>query len=164
MLARPFHIHLFVDARPLAAVSAHVLALFVVFAQPVASLAWLGGAHATLEQAAVHQAAVEQGHDHHHHGALVQHEQHRPADRNEAEIHFPRSTPGLEIASAAPYSGPSQDLLQTLLQAMFAVLPEVPSPGEGSRHASPMEDLSSQHSPLVPHRPPILLLPTLALV
>jgi hypothetical protein len=150
------------DAPPLGAVAAHVLALFVVFAQPVASLAWLGGAHATLEQAAVHQAAVEHGHNHHH-GALGQHE-YQPAERNEPNVHFLRSTHGPEYASAAPYAGLFQDLLQTLLQAMLAMVLDTPSPGDPSGGASLTEGLPSQHSPPVPHRPPILFLPTLAFV
>jgi hypothetical protein len=152
----------FIDARTLGAVAAHVLGLFVVIAQPVASLAWLSGVHVTLEQAAVHQAAVEHGHNHHH-GALGQHE-HQPAERNETDVHSPRSTHGPEFASAASYAGPFQDLLQTLLQATLAVLLDTSSPGDPSRGASLAEELPSQHSPPVSHRPPILLLLTLAFV
>jgi hypothetical protein len=156
LLARPFHMHLFFDARLLGAVAAHVLALFVVVAQPVASLAWLGGAHATLEQAALHEAAVANGHNHHH-GTLERHE-HPPVERDDkTDVHISRSTLGPEFASAAPYTGPFQGLLQILLQAMLAVLPDAPSPGEQPRRASPAEDVSSQHSPSVPHKPPILL-------
>jgi hypothetical protein len=155
--------HLFFDARPLGAVAAHVLALFVVVAQPVASMAWLGGMHATLEQAAVHQAAVEHGHNHHH-GAL-EHYEHQPEHRDDkTDVRFSRSILGPEFVSAAPYADPFQDLLQTLLQAMLAVLADTPSPGDPSRGASLAEELPSQHSPPVPHRPPILLLPTLAFV
>ena len=60
-------------------------------------------------------------------------------------------------SSAAPYTGTFQDLLRTLFQAMLAVLADTPSPGEQPRQASPAKDLPSQHSPSVPHRPPILL-------
>jgi hypothetical protein len=148
--------HLFSDARPLGAVAAHLLALCLVVSQPVASLAWLSGMHATLDQAALHQAAVAHGHNHHH-GALEHHE-HQPEHRdNKTDVHFSRSILGPEFTSAAPYAGSFQGLLQTLLQAMLAVIADAPSPGEKSRHASPSEDLPSQHSPSVPHRPPILL-------
>ena len=143
--------------------AAHVLALVVVVSQPVASLAWLGGMHATLEQAALHQAAVAHGHNHHH-GALEHHE-HQPEHRDDkTDVHFSRSILGPEVASAAPYAGSFQDLLQTLLQAMLAVLADAPSPGEQQRHASPSKDLSSQHSPSVPHKPPILLPLTFTIV
>ena len=150
-------------ARLLGAMAAHVLALVVIVSQPVASLTWLGGMHATLEQAALHQAAVAQGHNHHH-GALEHHE-HLPVERDDkADVHFSRSILGPEFVSAVPYAGPFQDLLQTLFQAMLAVLADTPSPGEQLRHASPAKDLPSQHSPSVPHRPPILLPLTLTIV
>jgi hypothetical protein len=142
----------FVRCPTAGAVAAHLLALVVVLSQPVASLAWLGGAHATLEQAALHQAAVEYGHNHHH-GALEHHEH---KDDN-TYVRFSRSILGPEFVSATPYAGTFQDLLQTLLQAMLAVLADTPLPGELTRHASPGKDFSSQHSPSVPHRPPILL-------
>jgi len=159
----PFHMHLLFDARPLGAVAAHVLALFFVLSQPVATLAWLGGMHATLEQAALHQAAVEHGHNHHH-GALEHHE-HQPQHRDDAtDVQFSRSILGAKFVSAAPYAGTFQDLLQTLFQAMLVVLADTPSPGEQPQQAPPTKDLPSQHSPSVPHRPPILLLPTLAFV
>jgi hypothetical protein len=151
------------DARPLGAVAAYVLALFFVVSQPVASLAWLGGMHATLDQAALHQAAIAHGHNHHH-GALEHHE-HQPEYRDEkTDVHFSRSILGSDFASAAPYAGPFQDLLQTLFQAMLAVLADTPSPDAQPHHTSPAKELPSQHSPSVPHRPPILLPLTLTLV
>jgi hypothetical protein len=134
-----------------------VLALIVVVSQPVASLAWLGGMHATLEQAALHQAAVEDGHNHHH-GALEHHKhQHDEHRADNTDVHFSRSILGPEFVSAAPYAGPFQDLLQTLFQAMLVVLAETPSPGAQLHHTSTAKELPSQHSPSVPHRPPILL-------
>jgi hypothetical protein len=143
--------------------AAHVLALVVVVSQPVASLAWLGGMHATLEQAALHQAAVEDGHNHHH-GALEHHE-HQPRHRDDkTDVHFSRSILGSDFASAAPYAGTFQDLLLTIFQATLAVLAETPSPGAQPRHGSPAKDLPSQHSPSVPHRPPILLPLTFTIV
>ena len=148
--------HLLFDGRPLGGMAAHVLALFVIISQPVASLAWLGGAHATPEQAALHEAAVAQGHNHHH-GALEHHE-HQPEHRDDkTEVHFSRSILGPEFTSAAPYVGPFQDLLQTLLQAMLAVLPDARSSDEQTRRGLLAMNLPSQHSPSVPHRPPILL-------
>ena len=142
--------------------AAHVLALVVIVSQPVASLTWLGGMHATLEQAALHQAAVAHGHNHHH-GALEHHE-HQPEHRDgKTDVHFSRSILGPEFPSAAPYAGTFQDLLQTLFQAMLVVLADTPSPGEQSRHTSLAESISSQHSPSVPHRPPILLPLTLTI-
>ena len=155
--------HLLSSARPLGAMAAHVLALFIVVSQPVASLAWLGGMHATLEQAALHEAAVAHGRNHHH-GALEHHE-HQPTHTDDTtEVHFSRSILGPEFVSAAPYAGSFQDLLQTLFQAMLAVLEDTPSPDEQPRQASPAKDLSSQHSPSVPHRPPILLPLTFTIV
>ena len=158
LLVRPFHIRLFFGARRLGAAAAYVLALFVVVAQPVASLAWLGGAHATPEQAALHEAAVEHGHTRHH-GASGHHAHETPRRDDETDARFPPSTLGSEFASAAPHAGPLQDLLQTLLQAMLVVPPDAPSPGEAPLGVSSAEDLPSQHSPSVPHRPPVSLLP-----
>jgi hypothetical protein len=151
------------DARPLGAVAGHVLALFIVVSQPVASLAWLGGMHATLEQAALHQAAIEHGHNHHH-GALERHEHQTEHTDDNTDLHVSRSILGPEFASAAPYAGSLQDLLQTLFQATLAVLADTPSPGDPSRGASLAEDLPSQHLPSVPHRPPILLSLTFTIV
>jgi hypothetical protein len=141
----------------------HVLALFVVVSQPVASLAWLGGMHATLEQAALHEAAVEHAHNHHH-GALEHHDHQHEHKDDTTDVHFSRSILGPEVASAAPYAGSLQDLLQTLFQAMLAVLADTPSPGEQPRQASPTKALPSQHSPSVPHRPPMLLPMTFTIV
>jgi hypothetical protein len=155
--------HLLSDARPLGAAAAYVLALLVVVSQPVASLAWLGGMHATLEQAALHEAAVAHGHNYHH--GASEHYEHQSMHKDDtADLHVSRSILGPEYASASPYAGTFQDLLQTLFQAMLVVLADTPSPGDPSRGASLAEDLPSQHSPSVPHRPPILLLPTLAFV
>jgi hypothetical protein len=148
--------HLLFDGRPLGAVVAHVLALVVVVSQPVASLAWLGGMHATLDQAALHQAAVAHGNNHHH-GASEHHE-HQPEHKDDTtDVHFSRSILGPEFVSATPHTGTFQGLLQTLFQATLAMLADTPSPGQQPRYGSLVKDLSSQHSPSVPHRPPILL-------
>jgi hypothetical protein len=141
----------------------HVLALIVVVAQPVASFAWLGGAHATLEQAALHQAAVEHG-DYHHHGTLEHHD-HQPQHKDDkTDVHFSRSILGPEFPSAAPYAGSFVDLLQTLLQVTLTIPLGVLWPDDPLRFAPLAQDVPSQHSPTVPHRPPILPLPSLAIL
>jgi hypothetical protein len=155
--------HPLFDARPLGVMAAHLLALLVVVSQPIASLAWFGGMHATLEQATLHEAAVEHGHNHHH-GTLTHHEHQPMHTEDKTDVHFSRSILGPQFASAAPYAGTFQDLLQTIFQAMLVVLADTPSPGDPSRGASLAEDLPSQHSPPVPHRPPILLPLTLTIV
>ncbi len=143
--------------------TAYALALFVVVAQPVASLAWLGGAHATLEQAALHEAAVESGHTHHH--GVSGHHAHKQSQREgKMDAYVSRSTSGPEFASAAPHAGSFQELLQTLLQAMLIMPPDASSPGEARLGATLANDLPSQHSPPVPHRPPVPLLPDLAIL
>src|SRR5918999_22354 len=134
--------------------AAHVLALVVVVSQPVASLAWLGGMHATLEQATLHQAAVAHGHNHHH--GTLEHYEHQPEHTDDnTDVHFSPSILEPEFVSASPYAGSFQDLLQTLFQAMLVVLADTPSAGDLSRGALLAEELPSQHSPSVPHRPPI---------
>jgi hypothetical protein len=135
----------------------------MVLAQPIASFAWLGGAHATLEQAALHQAAIEHG-DYHHHGTL-EHHGHQPQHKDDkTDVHFSRSILGPEFPSAAPYAGSFKDLLQTLLQVTLTVPPGVLSPDDPPRTAPLAEDVPSQHLPTVPHRPPIFLpLPSLAI-
>ena len=152
-----FHIRPPVGAPQLGAVAACVLALFVAAAQPVASLAWLGGAHATVEQAALHEEAVEAGLPHHH-GESGHHAHDPPQGDAEASARYPVSALGPEFASAATHAGPFQDLLQTLLQGMLIAPPDAPSPVEAPLGVSLAEGLTSQHSPPVPHRPPILLL------
>jgi hypothetical protein len=160
LMAGPLHIRPFLGARRLGAAAVYVLALFVVVAQAVAFLAWLGGAHATPEQAALHEAAVEAGHTHHHgESGHLAHEP--PRGDGETDAHVPRPALGQDFASAAPHAGPFQDLLQTLSQGMLAMAPDTPSPGDPAGGASLAEKLPSQHSPPVPHRPPILLLPTI---
>ena len=140
------------------AASAYVLALIVVLAQPVASLAWLGGTHATLEQTILHEAAVDLG-DYRHHGAPGHHE-HQPGDRDgETNTRLaPQVTAGPEFIPVAPHAASFQDLLQ----AALTVVPKAPMPDAPPRYATPAGGVPSQHSPHVPHRPPILLLPTLA--
>ena len=134
------------------AASAYVLALVVVLAQPVASLAWLDGAHATLEQAVLHEAALKDGH-HHHHGAPGHHE-HRPGEGGDEQgTRLSQGMIGPEVTAAAPRAA----LYQDLLQAALAIVPEAPMPEGPSRYAPPALAVPSQHSPPVLHRPPILL-------
>ncbi len=157
MIAWTSHKILLFDARALRAASAHVLALMVVLAQPVASLAWLDGVHATLEQAALHEAAIEYG-KYHHHGAPGHHE-HEPAARDgKTDSRLSQVTAGPEFASAAPHAQSFQDLLQ----AALPVAAKAPMPDGSLRYAPTAGVVPSQHSPPVPHRPPILLLPTFA--
>src|SRR5918998_3882399 len=147
----------FSSARPLGAGAAPVLALIVVLAQPVASLAWLGGTHAPPEQAALHEAAVEHGH-YRHHGAPGHHE-HQPGDRDgKTDTWFSQVTAGPEFTPAAPHAAPFQDLLQ----AALTVAPKAPMPDGPPRYAPPARVVPSQHSPPVLHRPPILLFSTFA--
>jgi hypothetical protein len=157
LLAWPLHKRFFFEARLLWALAAHVLALFLVLAQPVASLAWLGGTHATLEQTVLHEAALEHGH-YHHHGAPGHHE-HQPEDRDgKTGTRLSQGTVGPEFTPAAPLAAPFQDLLK----AALTVVTKAPVPDGPLRHAAQAGVVPSQHSPPVPHRPPILLLPTFA--
>ena len=159
MLAWPLHKRIF-DARPVWVVAAHALALFGVLAQPLASIAWLGGTHATLEQAVLHEAAVELGHYHHHgaSGGLPGHHEHQPGNRDgETDARLaPQVTAGPEFIPAAPHAASFQDLLQ----AALTVVPKAPTPDGLPRYAPPAGVAPSEHSPPVPHRPPILLLLT----
>ena len=81
------------------------------------------GMHATLDQAALHQAAVEHGHNHHH-GALEHHE-HQPSTK---------TTPRMST-SPDPYSGRIR--LRGTLRGTFQDLPDhIPGDvGRVSRHA-----------------------------
>src|SRR5918997_4989292 len=105
LIAEPFHIRPPVGAPQLGAATACVLALFVIVAQPVASLAWLGGAHATPEQAALHEEAVEAGLPHHH-GESGHRTHEPPRGDGEADAHVPRLALGQDFASAAAQAGP----------------------------------------------------------
>jgi hypothetical protein len=142
--------HLFFNGRLLLwGVVVHALMLIVVLAQPVASLAWLGGAHATIEQAILHHEAVEHAH-YYHHGAPQHHEHQASGAAGKPDTRFSPTAPGPVFASAATYAGPFQDLLQ----ASLIVSPDAPSPNILSRCASLAEVVICQHSPPVPHRPP----------
>jgi hypothetical protein len=140
----------FFDGRLLWVGAAHALVLIVVLAQPVALLAWLGGAHATIEQAALHEEAVEHGY-YHHHGALQHHEHQPSGGAIKTDAQFSRTTLGAVFASAATYAGPFQDLLQ----ATLTMPPGPTSPEKLSRCASLADMVFCQHFPPVPHRPPI---------
>src|SRR5918998_3200080 len=96
LIAGPFHIRPFFGAPQLGAAAACVLALFVVVAQPVASLAWLGGAHATPEQAALHDEAVEAGLPHHH-GESGPYAHESPRGDDETDAHVPRPALGQDF-------------------------------------------------------------------
>jgi hypothetical protein len=142
--------YLFFGGHLLWVVAAYALVLIVVLAQPVASLAWLGGAHATIEQVTLHEEAIEHGH-YHHHGAL-QHHEHRPSGgAGKTDTQFSSTALGPVYASAAFYTGPFHDLLQ----ATLTMPPGAPSPDNLPRCASLAEAVLCQHSPPVPHRPPI---------
>ena len=119
------------------AATAHVLALMVVLAQPVASLVWLDGVHATLEQAALHEAAARDG---------------------KTDSRLSQVTAGPEFAPAVPHA----ESFQNLLHGALTVAPKAPMPDGPPRYAPLAGVVPSQHSPPVPHRPPILLLPTFA--
>jgi hypothetical protein len=144
---------LFFDGRLLCVAAAHALMLIVVLAQPGALLAWLGGAHATIEQAALHEEAVEHGH-YHHHGALRHHEHQPSGGAGKTDARFSRIALGPVFASAATYAGPLQDLLQ----ATLTMSPNASPPDNLPRCTSLAEVVLCQHSPPVPHRPPIFLL------
>jgi hypothetical protein len=140
----------FFGSRLFGVVAAYALVLIVVLAQPIASLAWLGGVHATIEQVTLHQEAIEHGH-YYHHGA-DQHHDHQPGSgAGKTGAQFSRTALGLVYASAAIYSGPINDLLQ----AALTTPPEAPSPDISPRCAPLAEAVLCQHSPPVPHRPPI---------
>jgi hypothetical protein len=157
LLAWPSHKILLPDARPLRAAAAHVLALMVVLAQPVASLVWLDGVHATLEHAALHEAAVEYG-EYHHHGAPGHHA-HEPAARDgKTDSRVSQVTAGPEFAPATAHAASFQNLLHGAL----TVVPKASMPDGPPRYAPLAEVVPFQHSPPAPHRPPILLLPTFA--
>jgi hypothetical protein len=138
------------DSHLLSVVTWHALMLVVILAQPVASLAWLGGAHATIEQATLHEEAVEHGH-YHHHGAPPHHEHQPSGGSGKTDARFSRTVLGPVFASAAIYTGPFQDLLQAALTTPS----DSPSPDIRPRCASLAEVVLCQHSPPVPHRPPI---------
>ena len=139
------HRGLFFNGRLLSVVAAYALVLIVVLAQPVASLAWLGGGHATIEQSILHEEAIEYGY-YYHHGAL-QHQEHRPSGGAQLSA----TALGPVYASAVTYAGFFQDLLQ----ATLSTPPDAPSPDNLPRCASLAKVVLCQHSPPVPHRPPI---------
>src|SRR4028119_2310290 len=93
LIAGLFHIRPPVGAPQLGAVAACALALFVAVAQPVASLAWLGGAHATLAPAALREEAVEHGYAPHH-GESGHHAHDPPQGDAEASARYPVSALG----------------------------------------------------------------------
>jgi hypothetical protein len=145
----PQKVHL-VDDQSLWVVTAYALVLVVVLAQPVASLAWLGGVHATIEQASLHEEATKHGHYHHH--GTPQHHDHQPGSgAGKTDVQVSRTALGLVYASAAIYSGPFHDLLQ----AALTTPPDAPSPDSPPRCTSLAEVVLYQYSPPVPHRPPI---------
>ncbi len=144
------HKCLFFDGQLRWVAAAYALMLIVVLAQPLASLAWLGGIHATIEQATFHEEATEHGH-YYHHGAL-QHHEHRPSGgAGKTNTQFSQSVLGPVYASAVTNSG----LFQDLLQATLTIPPDALSPDYPPRCASLAEVVLCQHSPPVPHRPPI---------
>lgn len=131
------------------AVTAHAMALGLILAGPVASLAWLGGAHATIEQVALHEEAVEHAH-YHHHGAL-DHDEPEPGGAGELEFQVSRAVFGPVFAAAAASMGPFNDLLQ----ATLSTLEDASSSDKARRGTSAAEAVFSQHIPQIPHRPPV---------
>jgi hypothetical protein len=114
----------------------YALVLAVALAQPVASWAWMSGAHVTFEQIALHEEAVAQGHADHHDGHAHGHH---------------ASSEALGPVFAPDHPGSYQDVLHGALVRR----PDLLSRGGGYR-LDPHDDLSpAQNVPAVPHRPPI---------
>lgn len=132
--------------RLASSVPACLLALALILAQPASCLAWLDGAHATLEQAVLHAEALDSG-DHHHHGGSRRGAE--VASKGTTAVYLDASTP--EVGPTAAFAELPPDLLKGTL---------LPAPGfPGGRDASLLvftaPALEGQHSPPVPHRPPI---------
>ena len=119
-----------------------VLALMLVLAPPVASLAWLAGAHATIEQVAFHEESLE--HEHVDHHGTHRHGVHE-------EPHAEPGSAGFVLSPSAASAGPSQDVLQGAL----ARSPDESPPDGAQRLVSPNDLPPPQNFPLGPHRPPI---------
>ena len=148
----------FLDVRRLGAATVCALALAVILAQPVASLSWLAGAHATLEQVALHEEAFAHGQTDHHDGYASAHAYgaHRVGPANcgacEADAHLRPDLPGGPVFGPAPApAGPSQDVLHGALSGS----PEETRPDGARRLAVPVALPPPQNFPAVPHRPPI---------
>lgn len=123
-----------VDGRPWAA-AVCALALAVMLAQPVASWAWVSGAHVTVEQVALHEEAVAHGHADHH------------ADHH----HDSPEALGPVFGPGPDHMGPYQDVLNGALVGRPGLLSRV-----GEYRLDSLDDLSPlQNFPPVPHRPPI---------
>jgi hypothetical protein len=133
-----------VGDRPWTAAAVYALVLVVVLAQPVASWAWVLGAHVTVEQVALHEEAVTHGHADHHDGHI-----HHHADRH----HDSPEALGPTFGSAPDHMGPYQDVLNGSLVGRPGLLSSV-----GRYRLDPHEGLSPlQNFPPVRHRPPITL-------
>ncbi len=148
----------FLCARRLWAATACAFALAVILAQPVASLSWLAGAHATLEQAALHEEALAHGYADHHdgHESALAGGGHRAGPANcgacEADAHLRPDPPGGPVFGPAPApAGPFQDVLHGTLPGS----PEEARPDGARRLALPADLPPPQNFPAVPHRPPV---------
>jgi hypothetical protein len=129
-----------------------VLALALGLAQPISTVAWFEGAHATLEQAALHEKAMEQG-DLHHHGH----------DLETSLSRYPANAETLDARNAE--LGPGDPSFEPLyfvlcgspdfLKAATIERPAVRAVGEARPVVSPQTVLERQHFPPVPQRPPI---------
>ena len=149
----------FLDVRRLGAATVCALALAVILAQPVASLTWLAGAHATLEQVALHEEALAHGHADHHdgHTSALAYGAHRVGPANcgaceaDARLMGP-DLPGGPVFGPAPApAGPIQDILH----GMVSGLPKGGRPDGAQRLAPPADLPPPQNFPAVPHRPPV---------
>jgi hypothetical protein len=127
-----------VSGRPWCAAAVYALVLAVALAQPVASWAWMSGAHVTVEQIAHHEEAVSHGHADHHGG-------HAPGHHASSEAL------GSVFVPAPDHPG----LYQDVLRGALVQRPDLLFRGGGYR-LDPHNDLSpAQNVPPVPHRPPI---------
>jgi hypothetical protein len=137
--------HVF-DVWPLRAAAVCVLALAVVLAQPVASLAWLAGAHATPAQVVFHKEALAHGQAGHHHVDPAH------CGACEASVHF-----DLDVASG-PVFGPTPASSAPFPAVLYGVLAgslDEPPAGGAWRLALPADLPPPQNFPTVPHRPPV---------
>lgn len=128
-----------------------LLALALVFAQPASYLAWLDGAHATLDQVQLHGEAMARGNPHHHGGSgagVVDGPEIASAET--LVVYLDASVPQLRLTAAAAELPP--DFLKGVLLGSPVFLE-----GFDSRPLVPFAViLQRQHYPPVPHRPPLV--------
>jgi hypothetical protein len=131
-----------------------VCAVVLSLAPPAASVAWLMGGHATIEQVVQHESALEHGHADHH-GSYAAGDVHAPQPGAPAQ-HGSEEPDAVGLSLELSPAAASASLYHDAFQGGLVEPPDIRTTAEAWRLRSSAEISLRQHFPPILHRPPVV--------